>query len=85
MGCGIGFGSNGFSNPLACSFAKASLKVMCSSEEFLQYLQLLVDGLTAPLLMWPGTSSLGIESIDMLLIGKDSWKDNLSKSLALFF
>ena len=29
---------------------------------------------------------LGDESIDMfLLIGEDSWKDNLSKSLALFF
>ena len=85
-GYGIGLGSNGFSNPLACSFSKASLKVMCSSEKFLRRLQLLVDGLTAPLLMWLGTTSLGIESIDMfLLIGEDSWKDKLLKSLAHFF
>ena len=86
MGYGIGLGSNGFNNPLACSFFKASLKVMCSSEKFLQRLQLSVDGLTAPLLMWLGTTSLGIESIDMfLLIREDSWKDKLSKSLSLFF
>ena len=86
MGSGIGLGSNGFSNPLACSFYKASLKVMCSSEKFLQYLQFPVDGLTTSLPMWPGTTSLGIESIDMfLLIGEDGWKDNLLKSLALFF
>jgi len=52
MGYGIGFGSNGFSTHLACSFSKASLKVMCSSEKFLQHLQLLVDGLTTLLLMW---------------------------------
>ena len=36
MGCGIGFGSNGVSTPLACSFSKASLKVVCNSEKFLQ-------------------------------------------------
>ena len=84
-GCGIGMGPNGFSNPLTCSFSKATFKVMCVSEKFLQHLQLPVDGLTAPLLMWQGTT-LGIGSIDMfLLIGKDSWKDNLMKSLTLFF
>ena len=86
MRCGIGLGSNGFSNSLTCNFSKASLKVMCSSKKFLRCLQFPVDGLTAPLLMWLGTTSLGIEFIDMfLLIGEDSWKVNLLKSLVLFF
>ena len=85
-GFGGGRGSSGSRCPSSLSFSNNWPIGMWSSLNFLWGLELTIDDLTALLLMWQGTTSLGIESIDMfLLIGEDSWKGNSWKSLALFF